>query len=80
MMDGTTIREATQEWVGSFDAIPTENGGYVIKESRKAELYDALLGYLSEMISSPEELVDVLRAIGFKDEEIEYEGLSVMDY
>lgn len=58
----------------------TENGSYVMRECRKAELYDKLLSYLSEMISSPEELVNVLRGIGFRDEEIEYEGLSVMDY
>ena len=58
----------------------TESGSYVMKEYRKAELYDKLLGYLSEMISSPDELVDTLRSIGFKDEEIEYEGLSVLDY
>ena len=56
----------------------TESGSFVMTEWRKAELYDGLLGYLSEMISDKSELVNVLKNIGFSDQEIAFEGLEVV--
>lgn len=47
--------------------------------SRKAELYDAMLGYLVELISDEEELVNVLMRLGFTKSEIEYEGIVDCD-
>lgn len=52
-----------------------ENYGFIISESRKAELYDNLLGYLVELIHDDDELVHVLKNMGFSDEELKYEGL-----
>ncbi len=56
----------------------TESGSFVMKEWRKAELYDGLLGYLSDLISESSELVNVLKHIGFRDQEIAFEGLEVI--
>ena len=56
----------------------TESGSFVMKEWRKADLYEGLLGYLSEMISDQSELVSVLKKIGFSDQEIAFEGLEVI--
>ena len=56
----------------------TESGSFVMKEWRKADLYGGLLGYLSEMISDNSELVNVLKNIGFSDQEIAFEGLEVI--
>lgn len=57
----------------------TESGSFVMKEWRKAELYDGLLGYLSELISESSGLVNVLKHIGFSDQEIAFEGLEVIE-
>lgn len=54
----------------------TESGSFVMKEWRKADLYNGLLGYLSEMVGSKDELVDILKKIGFTDHEIAFEGLE----
>lgn len=50
-----------------------------ISEQRKADLYDGLLGYLSEMISDKDELVSVLKNIGFSNQEITFEGLDAIE-
>lgn len=47
--------------------------------SRKAELYDAMLGYLVELISDEEELVNVLMRLGFAKSEIEGECIVDCD-
>lgn len=57
----------------------TESGSFVMKEWRKADLYDHLLGCLTELIGSSEELVNVLKGLGFSDNEIAFEGLEVLD-
>lgn len=56
----------------------TDGGSFVMKEWRKADLYDGLLGYMTEMISDSSELVHVLKKIGFTDQEIAFEGLEVI--
>lgn len=56
----------------------TESGSFVMKEWRKANLYDGLLGFLSETISDKSELVNVLKRIGFSNQEIAFEGLEVI--
>ena len=43
---------------------------------RKDELYNAMLGYITEMLNGVE-LVEMLRNIGFTDEEIVYEGFEI---
>ena len=43
---------------------------------RKNELYDAMLGYITEFVNGSE-LVEVLRAVGFTDEEIIEEGFEI---
>ena len=50
-----------------------------MSDSRKAELYDAMLEYLVELISDEEELVNVLMQLGFTKSEIEYEGIADCD-
>ena len=40
--------------------------------------YNGLLGYLAELISDSSELVNVLKHIGFSDDEIWFEGLGVI--
>lgn len=56
-----------------------ESGSFFMTERRKADLYDDMLGYITELISDSEELVKVLKSIGFSDKEIAYEGLEVVD-
>ena len=45
---------------------------------RKDELYNAMLGYITEMLNGIE-LVEVLHNIGFTDEEITYEGFEITE-
>ena len=56
-----------------------ESRDRVISESRKAELYNEMLGYLVELIHDEAELVHVLKHMGFSDEEIEYEDLNIKE-
>lgn len=56
----------------------TESGSFVMTERRKAELYSALIGHLDKITLSKWELANVLREIGFSDQEIEFEGLGVI--
>ena len=44
-----------------------------LQPSRESELYNGMLGYLVELIDDSDELVNVLRRIGFTDEEIHAE-------
>ena len=47
----------------------------VISLKRKAELFDEMLGYLTEVVSDKQELENVLRNISFTDDEIKIEGV-----
>lgn len=49
---------------------------YAMSLQRFKELYDLMLGYITEMLNGIE-LVEVLRNIGFTDEEIAYEGFEI---
>lgn len=44
-----------------------------MNKERKAELFDEMLGYLSELISDKEELKSTLKNIGFSEDEIKIE-------
>lgn len=44
-----------------------------MEKERKINLYNELLGYLVNLIGDDEELVHVLRNLGFTDDEICYE-------
>ena len=46
---------------------------YVISDERKLELYSSLIGYIYETIDNEEEFVNVLREIGFTDNELKAE-------
>lgn len=50
------------------------NQTYVISDKRKVELYDSMLGYLTQLYDE-EKLVDMLRSMGFTDAELETEDL-----
>lgn len=56
----------------------TESGSFVMTEWRKAELYSALLGCLDKITLNKWELANVLKEIGFSDQEIAFEGLGVI--
>lgn len=54
----------------------TEVKDFVMPEHRMVKLYRELLTHVVELEEDKEELIDILKDLGFTDEEIKYEGLS----